>query len=40
MEGAQEAYGLVTESKTIKIIFETYDGKMEKQKATFEVPVQ
>lgn len=40
MEGAQEAYGLVTESKTIKIIFETYDGKMEKQKATFEVPVK
>ena len=40
MDGAQAAYGLQTESKTIKIIFEHYDGNKKKQKATFEVPVK
>ena len=40
MDGAQDAYGLQTESKTIKIIFEHYDGNKKKQKATFEVPVK
>ena len=40
MEGAQAAYGLQTESKTIKIIFEHYDGNKKKQKATFEIPVK
>ena len=40
MDGAQAAYGLQTESKTIKIIFEHYDGNKKKQKATFEIPVK
>lgn len=40
MDGAQDAYGLQTESETIKIIFENYDGNKKKQKATFEVPVK
>ena len=40
MDGAQAAYGLQTDSKTIKIIFEHYDGNKKKQKATFEIPVK
>lgn len=40
MDDAQDAYGLQTESETIKIIFENYDGNKKKQKATFEVPVK
>ena len=40
MDGTQDAYGLQTESETIKIIFENYDGNKKKQKATFEVPVK
>ena len=40
MDGTQDAYGLQTESETIKIIFENYDGNKKKQKATFEIPVK
>lgn len=39
MEDAQAAYGLLTESKTIRINFEMYDSTSKKQKASFEVPV-
>ncbi|MBU0278708.1 MULTISPECIES: cell wall-binding protein [unclassified Gemella] len=40
MEGAQKAFGLSTESKTIKVMFDKYDSNKKRQKATFEVPVE
>lgn len=39
-EGAEESFGLMNASDTIQIIFEKYDANSNRQRMTFEVPVQ
>lgn len=39
MNNAEEFFGLETVGDTIKVIFDTYDGNLNRQQATFELPI-